>query len=75
MKYRGFEITERGNALLADDGTDTLGVMARHWGDAASPIEALDADGDWISTQYQVADFRHVREAAIKRIIDEYLGE
>lgn len=73
MNYRGYEIFEKGNTLFAVNDTDTLGVRARHWGDAAAPIEALDADGEWVSTPYQVADFQHIREAAIERIVDEYL--
>lgn len=35
--------------------------------------KTLDADGEWVSTPYQVADFHHDRDAAIRRIINDYL--
>jgi len=51
---------------------DTYKVGAEHWGNASSPVYEW-GDGDWVSSQYQVADFRHSPEKALRQIIEDSL--
>lgn len=44
---------------------DTYAVRA-DWAQASDQVQALDADGDWIATGHQVADYRHSAEAALR---------
>lgn len=45
--------------------------LAANFAEASSPVKVEDVDGNWQSTQYQVADFRHRPEAAMRRILEE----
>lgn len=44
---------------------DTYAVRA-NWAQASDQVQALDADGDWVATGHQVADYRHSAEAALR---------
>jgi hypothetical protein len=50
--------------------SEKYGVRA-NWAQAADQIECLDGEGNWIPTQYQVADFRHSNTAALRKMIEE----
>ena len=42
---------------------------------ASAQIMTIDGDGEWISTQYQVADFQHDERKAAIAIIGEQYGD
>jgi hypothetical protein len=44
------------------------------WSQASCNIESLDAEGEWQSTKWQVADFGHDGEAALQSEIEEFLN-
>ena len=49
---------------------ETYGVRA-DWAQASDQVQALNSDGEWQSTQFQVADFRHSPEAALRRVLED----
>jgi len=49
---------------------ETYGISA-NFAQASDSIFCLGGDGEWIGTQYQVADFQHSPEAALRRILTE----
>ena len=49
---------------------EKFGVRA-NWAQAADVVECLDGDGEWVPTQYQVADFQHSDTAALRKMIEE----
>lgn len=44
-----------------------------NFANAASPIRRLNDEGEWETTQYQVADFRHNPRSAMEREIEEII--
>jgi hypothetical protein len=51
-------------------GNEKYGIRA-DFSQAADNIEILDADDEWRSSQYQVADFRHRPYDALRYQIEE----
>lgn len=52
---------------------DSMEISA-DFSQAASQIELLNADGEWESTQYQVADFGHDAKEAMRALLNEWAG-
>jgi hypothetical protein len=50
---------------------DELYGVAACWSDASAPVFILAGDGEWEMTHYQVADFRHRPEDALRRVMRE----
>jgi hypothetical protein len=48
---------------------EKFGVQA-DFAQASDTIRTLDAEGNWVATQYQVADFRHSPITALRRTIE-----
>lgn len=53
---------------------EKFGISA-NFAQAGDTIFTLDAYGQWISTQYQVADFRHSSDEAMRRMIEEFIRD
>jgi len=61
--------------LKTDMGWGMMGVKA-DFANASDPVESLNYEtGEWQPTQYQVANFQHSPQQALRQIIEDDLLE
>jgi hypothetical protein len=60
------------NEYITQIFNEKFGISA-NFAQASDSIFMLDADGQWFCSQYQVADFRHDSDEAMRRQIEEFI--
>jgi hypothetical protein len=59
--------------VIAPWAPDEVYGVAANWAESSAPVYTHGPDG-WEPTQYQVADFRHWPEDALRRELAEVIG-